>query len=177
MTSEERRLRIIDILSNLTSPISGTMLAEKLNVSRQIIVQDIALLRAENKNIISTNKGYMFYKSNHHTYREEICVIHNESKVLEEFYTIVDHGGTILNVSIRHDLYGNITADLYISNRTDADLFYDKMKICKDKPLSLLTDEFHYHIIETKDKVTMEIIKQKLSTLGILSKQCVTVPT
>lgn len=168
MTSEERRLRIVDILSNITSPISGSVLAEKLNVSRQIIVQDIALLRAENKNIISTNRGYMFYKSNHHTYREEICVNHNEDKILDEFYTIVDNGGTILNVSIRHDLYGNIAADLFISSRSDAVSFYEKMKICKDKPLSLLTGASHYHIIETKNKSVMEIIKTELSKSGIL---------
>ena len=170
MTSEERRLRIIDILSNINSPISGSILAEKLNVSRQIIVQDIALLRAENKNIISTNKGYIFYKSNHHTYREEICVNHNEDKILEEFYAIVDNGGTILNVSIHHDLYGNITADLFISSRADANSFFEKMKICKDKPLSLLTGASHYHIIETENKSVMEIIKKELAKLGILAE-------
>ena len=169
MTSEERRLRIIDILSNLSSPVSGTVLSDKLNVSRQVIVQDIALLRAENKNIISTNRGYMLYKANNNTYREEICVNHREDKILDEFYTIVDYGGTILNVSIRHDLYGSIAADLFISNRADANSFYQKMQTCQDKPLGLLTGDLHYHIVETKDKETMERIKSELLKAGIIS--------
>ena len=56
-----RREKIIEIMSNQKEPVSGSDLAKKFSVSRQVIVQDIALLRATNKNILSTNKGYFLY--------------------------------------------------------------------------------------------------------------------
>ena len=60
MEGDERRKKIIEILHGRKMPVSGTELAAELGVSRQVIVQDIALLRATDKNILSTNKGYIF---------------------------------------------------------------------------------------------------------------------
>ena len=51
MTGEERRTEIVRILSDATEPVSGTQLAEHFDVSRQVIVQDIALLRAKNTDV------------------------------------------------------------------------------------------------------------------------------
>ena len=45
---EERREHIIQLLTQTKKPISGTELARQMKVSRQVIVQDIALLRASN---------------------------------------------------------------------------------------------------------------------------------
>lgn len=170
MTGEERRKKIIEILADSVKPLSGTALAKEFSISRQVIVQDIALLRAENKNIISTNKGYMLYKTTqtNHTVREIVKVSHNTHQVLEEFYSIVDAGGTILNVFVEHELYGQIEADLYISNRTDAEEFYHKLSQCHNKPLKFLTDEIHYHTIEAKNRDTMEKILDNLTKKGIL---------
>ena len=57
---EMRRMNILEILNNRTTPVSGTELAGKLGVSRQVIVQDIALLRADNKEIMSLIKDTSF---------------------------------------------------------------------------------------------------------------------
>ena len=56
-----RRCQLLDILKNSRSPVSGSVLSGKLGVSRQVIVQDIALLRAGNADIFATPKGYVLY--------------------------------------------------------------------------------------------------------------------
>ena len=53
MDGNKRRQAIIDILKNSLQPVSGTYLAKTLQVSRQVIVQDIALLRAGDYDIYS----------------------------------------------------------------------------------------------------------------------------
>ena len=59
MKSAERREQILEILSGSSKAVSGKELAARLGVSRQVIVQDIALLRANGENIYSTNLGYL----------------------------------------------------------------------------------------------------------------------
>ena len=171
MNSENRRLKIIDILNQQDKPLSGTALADILEVSRQVIVQDIAILRAENKNIISTNRGYMLFRPDQNSYREYLTVNHSQNHILDEFFTIVDNGGTILNTAVNHDLYGRIEADLYIANRMDAKSFVDKMIRSKDRPLSFLTSGDHYHLIETKNIETMNFIKAELKKLDYISDE------
>lgn len=170
MHGDERRKRIIEILTNTTKPISGTALAEIFHISRQVIVQDIALLRAENKNIISTNKGYLLYQTKEHKSlcRRTVCVSHNKDQVLEEFYTIVDLGGTVLNVFVEHELYGQIEASLYVNSRADAYEFTQNMKSSKDKPLNILTDGVHYHTIEAKTEKILDRIEEELKEAGFL---------
>lgn len=96
--------------------MSGTELAKELGVSRQVIVQDIALLRAVNKNILSTNKGYVLYDPSEETQkaRRTIAVSHSDEQTQDELYTIVDFGGKVLDVVIEHDIYGQITVDLIL---------------------------------------------------------------
>jgi hypothetical protein len=170
MNGEERRKAIMEELARAAQPVSGTLLASRLHVSRQVIVQDIALLRAENKNIISTNKGYMLYKSeeNRLRARRTVKVSHDTDQVLEEFYTVVDLGGLVLNVFIEHELYGQLEADLCISSRADAEDFAERMASCKDKPLKFLTDEVHYHTLEAKNEEVLDRIVRKLDEKGFL---------
>ena len=170
MTGEERRKEIMDILSSALKPVSGASLAYMFQVSRQIIVQDIALLLAENKNIISTNRGYMLYQStqNQNIHRRIFEISHTKEQILEEFYLIVDSGGTILNVSVDHELYGLIEASLFISNRADAQDFVKKMASCKDKPLNSLTGNIHYHTIEARNEEILDTIEALLKEKGFL---------
>ena len=70
MSGEERRNQIIHILQSSDTPISGVKLAKMLDVSRQVIVQDVALLRAKDICIHSTNRGYVIDK-NQETLRSE----------------------------------------------------------------------------------------------------------
>lgn len=173
LDGENRRKQIVDTLLSATKPVNGTALAKQFQVSRQVIVQDIALLRAENKNIISTNKGYFIFQADSHkdTCKKVICVAHTTDQVLEEFYTIVDLGGNVLDVSVEHDLYGQIQVDLIIHNRADAEEFVKKMKNSKDKPLKILTEDVHYHTIEAGNQETIDKICKKLEEKGFLCQE------
>ena len=77
MNGEQRREKIIDILNSSSKPVSGVALASMLNVSRQVIVQDIALIRASDNEISSTNRGYVIRKKNEHT--RIFKVVHTEA--------------------------------------------------------------------------------------------------
>lgn len=166
----QRREEVIQILSESSSPISGTELARKLGVSRQVIVQDIALLRAINKNILSTNKGYLLFEPGKEMgeSKKTICVRHTTEQVLDEFYTIVDLGGKVLDVVVEHELYGQIAVDLIVASRQDADEFYQKMQSNQAKPLKELTEDIHYHTIVAKDEASLTRIECALEKKGYL---------
>lgn len=165
-----RRKAITEYLRNKTTPTNGAELARIFKVSRQVIVQDIALLRAENCNIISTNKGYMLF---HPEKKRDgviavIMVRHSEEQTLEEMRSIVDYGGSMLDVFIDHDLYGQIRVDLVINNLQDAKDFCRKLKESTSRPLKELTEDCHYHTVWAPSEKAMELIKKELSEKEIL---------
>ena len=170
LDGERRREEIIRLLAGSRNPVSGTELARRLKVSRQVIVQDVALLRAVNKNILSTNKGYLLFDPGRESgeCRKTLCVRHTTEQVLEEFYGIVDLGGKILDVVVEHELYGQIAVDLIIASRQDAEEFYQKMRETRAKPLKELTEDVHYHTIVAKDAASMERIERVLEEKGFL---------
>ena len=170
LDGDQRRAEIIRMLESSQNPISGTELARRLKVSRQVIVQDVALLRAINKNILSTNKGYLLFEPGREAgeSKKTVCVRHTTEQVLDEFYTIVDLGGKILDVVVEHELYGQIAVDLIIASRQDADEFYQKMQNNRVKPLKELTEDIHYHTIIAKDDVSIERIENALKEKGYL---------
>lgn len=166
----KRRENIIEYLNMQATPVSGTELAKQFGVSRQVIVQDIALLRAENRDILSTNKGYLLFKpqAKSHMVRDVILVKHNGTQILDEMASIVELGGKMLDVSIDHDLYGQIRCDLVINNMDDANDFVKKIKECNSKPLNVLTDDYHYHTISAPSQKAMDLIKNDLREKGYL---------
>ena len=97
-----------------------------------------------------------------------IACKHDSSKILEELNAIVDCGGTLLDVSVEHPIYGELVGNLHIANRLDAKEFADKIIESNAPPLSLLTDGIHLHAITCKDEATLERIKDKLRSIGIL---------
>lgn len=165
-----RREAIVEYLSSKTSPVNGTELARHFGVSRQIIVQDVALLRAENRNILSTNKGYVLFhpQEKRSGCTAVILVKHSAEQTLEEMRSIVDYGGSMLDVFIDHDLYGQIRVDLVINNLTDAEEFCEKMKHSSSKPLKALTEDCHYHTIQAPSEKALELIMKELRELNIL---------
>ena len=169
MEGVERRERLIQILKDRKDePISGTELAKQLGVSRQVIVQDIALLRAVNKNILSTTKGYLLYYQEAKKVNRCFMVKHTTDQIEDELCTIVDHGGKVLDVIVLHDIYGEIRTDLIISNRKDV---YDFVKKVKDKqtvPLKELTDGTHLHTVEADNEDTLDAIELELRSKGFL---------
>ena len=102
LTGESRRIQILQLLKEQGSPLSGTALAKALGVSRQVIVQDIALIRAENHHILSTNKGYIYRMTDADTSQPKrvFFVKHTTDEVLDEFLTVLELGGTMLDVAV-----------------------------------------------------------------------------
>lgn len=168
MEGEQRRKQIVTLLTESKCPLSGSELAKLLGVSRQVIVQDIALLRAVDRNIISTNKGYLLYdpKEECMKARRTIAVRHTDEQMQEELYTIVDYGGKVLDVVIEHDVYGQLTGDLILKNRQDVDEFVTKIENSNSLSLMTLTGGDHFHTIEAESEQELDRICQKLKEKG-----------
>jgi len=164
MTGEERRLEILRRLQETGTPLSGAALAKAFHVSRQIIVQDIALMRAENYGIISTNKGYLLRtEKNENSQPKRVFYIrHSTQQVLDEFQTVIELGGKILDVAVEHEIYGQIRADLLIETAQDAMDFYKKLIACRDNPLKVLTDDCHYHTVAAPSEKLLDLIEDEL---------------
>lgn len=171
MTGEERRVKILRKLQEAESPLSGTALAKLFHVSRQVIVQDIALMRAENNGIISTNKGYLLRspKMENTQPKRVFFVKHRTEQVLEEFKTILELGGKVLDVAVEHELYGQICVDLLIESETDAVDFHEKLISCRDNPLKVLTDDCHYHTVCAPSEKLLDLIEEDLKRKGFLN--------
>ena len=170
MTGEERRIKILNKLMESAQPMSGTALAKAFHVSRQIIVQDIALMRAERYDIMSTNKGYLYRNPAADVAfpKRVFHVKHDTNQVLEEFLTITELGGSVLDVAVEHELYGQIRVDLRIESTQDAIEFSQKLATCRDNPLKLLTDDCHYHTVSAPSEKLLDIIEAELKQKGLL---------
>ena len=170
MEGDERRRKIMEILRGEKAPVSGTGLAKTLGVSRQVIVQDVALLRATDKNILSTNKGYILFDAEKGIDRKKSIykVKHEDEDILDELNTIVDFGGRVRDVVVEHGIYGQISADLIINSRADAEIFVKKVEKYKTKPLNNLTHGIHFHTVEADSEEILDRIETELEKKGYL---------
>lgn len=168
MNGDKRRSDIIEVFRESSEPVSGTALAERFKVSRQVIVQDIALLRAANFQILSMNKGYMLQEDV--TKKRIFKVRHNDEAIADELYTIVDAGGKVIDVFVKHELYGMLRAVLLTSNRNDVDDFLIQFKRDKASPLKHLTDDYHYHTVEADSEEILDRIGKELQEKGYIVK-------
>ena len=162
---EEREKRIIEILESSETLVSGTYLAELFDVSRQVIVQDIAILKARNIDIISTNRGYRLLSKG---IKKIIKVKHDDSEIRNELNAIVDLGASIEDVFVVHKTYGEIRVKLDIKSRRDVDLLVENINSKLSKPLKNLTDNYHYHTIIVENENIFKEVKDKLKSFGIL---------
>jgi len=171
--AEERRKKIVSLLKETRTAVSATTLAQKLKVSRQVIVGDVALLRAEGEHILATPRGYIYDTSQtdpNYGYEGVIACKHTFDQLKDELYTIVDFGGTVIDVTIEHSLYGQLSGSLDLSSRYDVDLFLQNVAGDHDKPLSMLTGGIHLHRIGCRDADTFKRIQRSLSKQQILFK-------
>jgi len=162
MDRNKRREKLIQIIKDSNVPISGSDLSKMLGVSRQVIVQDIALLRASDYNIISTTKGYLLYQDSKPRYTRVISVKHTNDEIEDELCTIVDNGARVLDVHVIHEIYGQIATELIIRNRSDVYDFVKKVKEKKIVPLKELTAGYHHHTIEADDEETLDRVVEAL---------------
>ena len=160
MKGEERRTKLLDILSSSNSPVSGGTLSKKLEVSRQIIVQDISLLRANGATIFSTNKGYLLQEDR--KYSRVFKVYHTDDQVEEELSTIVDAGGQIRDVFVYHKVYGVLKADMGIKSRRDIRAYMEEISTGKSSLLKNVTSGYHYHTIDAESEEILDAIQDVL---------------
>ena len=160
MTGSKRREELINTIKSSTSPISGKTLAQLYDVSRQVIVQDIALLRTAGYDIISTNRGYILNAP--HTITRVFKVSHTDAQTEDELYSIVDLGGTVVNVMVNHRVYGKMSAPLNIKNRRDVQLFMNNIKTGKSTPLMNVTSGYHFHHVCAEQEEILDEIEEAL---------------
>ncbi|HET7656836.1 MAG TPA: transcription repressor NadR [Bacillales bacterium] len=167
---EDRREFILERLRKSQTPLTGKQLAEQTNVSRQVIVQDVSLLKARNEPIMATARGYLYLKENNEntTIKKVVAVSHRPEETGDELYTLVDLGITVLNVTVEHPIYGDLTGSLMLQNRRDVDLFLDQLQDTKASLLSILTDGTHLHTLEADTEEQLNEACQALQNAGYL---------
>ena len=168
MEGTKRREQLLQLLNEQTEPISGGELSRQLGVSRQVIVQDITLLRATGINIFSTTKGYLIFHSEEPGVKRVFKVRHTTEQIEDELCTIVDSGGKILDVVVNHEIYGDIATALTIRNRQDVYDFVKKVNEKKIIPLKDLTDGVHQHTVVADTEATLDRISKALAEKGYL---------
>lgn len=164
MSGEERREHIKTELEQSEKAISATTLADHYTVSRQVIVQDIAILRAAGCDIISTHRGYVLSRV---LPEKEMCqriykVKHTDEETLDELYSIVDLGGRVKDVFINHKVYGQVRGELNINSRKNADDLIYKIKSGKSSHLKNITSGYHYHTVLADNKEILDDIGEML---------------
>lgn len=169
MNSTKRRDDMVLLLINSDAPLKGIELAKRYGVTRQVIVKDIAILRANGKKIIATPEGYIVAKKDTRI-RKIIAANHDESRLKEELTIIIKLGGIVEDVIVEHPLYGEIRGVLMIKNFNDLDKFLLKYKQHKAKLLLMLTNGVHNHTISAKRKEDMDEIIKHLKEKGFLIK-------
>ena len=165
MTAIERRNAIYQVLSADT-PISATALAGRFGVTRQVVVGDIALLRAEGRSVIATPRGYIIPAPD--GFLRTIACVHNAAQTRDELNAMVDCGCTVIDVVVEHPVYGQLTAPLAISSRYDVEQFIEKMASASASPLSALTEGIHLHTLSCPDEAVFDHLRDKLREMGML---------
>ena len=166
MTTAERREAILAQLGE--APVAARTLANRYGVSRQIIVQDVAVIRAAHPNVISTARGYVLQKA------EPVCtrefkVRHGCERSAQELNLIVDCGGRVKSISISHRVYGRVSAEMDIQSRRDVVEFLQRFEDSSSTVLSTVTDGYHYHLVEAATAERLDLIERELREQGFLA--------
>lgn len=170
MESKERRKYILEKLKKSDQPIKGTELAKMFDVSRQVIVQDIAILRAQGEEILATPQGYLILNKapDSQITKTIVCKHTKYEEIDDELKTIVDLGGKVLDVIVEHPIYGEIKSPLMINSRAEIEEFMKKLRNRQAEPLASLTDGIHLHTIKVPNEEIFEKIEKSLSEKGYL---------
>lgn len=167
-----RRIELMNRLKQENRPLVRNGTGKGVWREPQVIVQDIALLRATNRNILSTNKGYVLYDPEHgqNLCRRIFAVNHTDAQMQEELYLIVDCGGYVCDVIVEHEIYGQLSADLILKNRRDVDEFIRKMGETADLPKGPHRNS-HLHTVEADSEKILDEIETRLAEKGFLKNK------
>ena len=171
MTGSERRNAIINQIRSSSAPVPGKSLAASYDVSRQVIVQDIALLRAQGHPVLATPAGYMLpAAAPAPCARAVLCAHEGFERMREELYAVVDAGATVEDIVVTHPVYGEFRAMLMLSSRRQVDAFVENAAWQDAAPLSaLLTDGAHLHTLTAPDERTLDAACDALRRGGFLT--------
>lgn len=170
MDAVQRRAALSDYLSQAAGPVSASVLAARFSVSRQIIVGDIALLRAGGLDIAATPRGYLLPRPTPGLTRQLACV-HRPEDMGRELELMVDNGCTVLDVIVEHPIYGQLTGQLQISSRYDVGQFVQRCRRQEAAPLSQLTEGIHLHTVACPSQEAYDRVRESLSKLGFLLEE------
>ncbi|WP_394219334.1 transcription repressor NadR [Halobacillus trueperi] len=170
MKANERREYILALLKQKGAPVTGSSLAEEMNVTRQVIVGDVSLLKAKNEPIVATSQGYMYMMDGKEElpYQRTIVCQHQGDDTEQELNILVDHGVHVQDVVVEHPIYGDLTARLRISNRRDVKKFIEKVNSTNASYLLELTDGIHTHTIAAESQEALDEAQMALEEVGIL---------
>lgn len=168
MQAKARREAILNTLSTCPDAVSASALAAQFSVSRQVIVGDIALLRAGGADISATPRGYVFRHDVSGTVRK-VATRHNGDQTEAELNAIVDQGCTVIDVIVEHPIYGQLTGPLDLSSRYDVSQFM--LRSAETQPLSALTEGIHLHTLSCPDEAAFIRVQNALRDLGVLLEE------
>lgn len=160
MKAADRRKAIVNLLLSTNEAISGGKLSEEFGVSRQIIVQDITVLKGSGYDILSTHSGYIIQKS---PLKERVFKLyHTTEQTEDELATIVNLGGTVVDVFVWHKVYGKMTAPLNIFSSLHIKQFIEGVRSGKSTELMNITGGYHYHTVRAESESILDQIGQAL---------------
>ena len=171
MNAAQRRESILNRLSGAETPVSASALAAQLGVSRQIVVGDVALLRAGGAQIDATPRGYQLHPAEKGYTAILACVHSTEDEMRTELYTVVDQGGIVVDVAVENSLYGELRGNLNLASRYDVDNFIQQAKDTPEALLSRMTGGVHLHTLHCPDAGSFARIRQALEEKGILYRK------
>ena len=167
MKANERRHAIVNLLLSENKPLPGGVISAKFGVSRQIIVQDISVLKASGYDILSTHLGYVIQAT---PLAERVFKLHHTTDQTEdELSLIVENGGTVVDVFVWHKVYGKIEAKLNIFSQLHVKQFIEGVRSGKSTELMNITGGYHYHTVSADSEETLDKIEQILSERGYIA--------
>ncbi|MFC4766794.1 3H domain-containing protein [Effusibacillus consociatus] len=161
-----RKDQLLDILKSSDQPVPGSYLADVLDVSRQTVVQDIALLRKDGFKIVSTTQGYVLEQGSKTQYREILGIIHTPEQLKRELEILVAHHVAVEDVFIDHPVYGRLKGELNIVTPKDVKQFLEKRANSPFPLFSEVTGGLHYHTLVAEDPETIAEAKSALKQEG-----------
>ena len=169
MKAAERRKAIVNLLLTSTEAISGSTLSDKFGVSRQIIVQDITVLKGSGYQILSTHNGYLMQQT---PLKERVFkVYHTTGQTEDELNLIVDLGGTVVDVFVWHKVYGKVAAQLNIFSRLHVKQFIEGVRTGKSTELMNINGGYHYHTVRADSEEILDKVAFALASNGYIAPE------
>jgi transcriptional regulator of NAD metabolism len=168
LDADDRRRTILQRMRRSSAPLKGSDLAAEFAVSRQVIVQDIAVLRARGEAIVATPRGYVLEsEATPHPLRAVLAVRHGPELTEAELFGLVRAGVRVLDVIVEHPLYGELRGLLDLTTPEDVEEWLAARETLGATLLSSLTGGVHLHTVEASDYRALLRARTVLQQLGI----------